>query len=90
LYLLYRVKLAQIGENQLFAIKIFRITNSLISNVNALVSEVKVMKEINHPNLVNLIEFNEAMPYQVTHIIFLLLLLIEKEWQTELKGMQRS
>jgi hypothetical protein len=29
------------------------------------------MKEINHPNLVNLIEFNEAMPYLVIHFYIL-------------------
>ena len=47
------------------AIKVFKKDHALSANIKALANEIQILKEINHPNLVNLIEFNDSMPYQV-------------------------
>jgi len=58
-----KVKLAQTAEGQLCAIKVFKKDHALSANIKALANEIQILKEINHPNLVNLIEFNDSMPY---------------------------
>ncbi|KAM3136501.1 hypothetical protein pb186bvf_011459 [Paramecium bursaria] len=53
-----------LNDQRLVALKIFKNTHALAQNIKALMTEIQIMKELNHPNLVNLIEFNEAMIYQ--------------------------
>jgi serine/threonine protein kinase len=57
------VKLAEDSTGQQLAIKVFKNNHALAANVKALANEIKVMQQINHPNLVNLIDYQEAMPY---------------------------
>jgi len=59
-----RVKLAQDPDTQTFyAIKVFKSNHALASNIKALANEINIMKTLNHPNLVNLIEYQENFPY---------------------------
>lgn len=63
-----RVKLASGSNGQYYAAKVFKNNHALTSNIKALVNEIKIMQKLNHLNLVNLIEYNESMPYLVYNL----------------------
>jgi serine/threonine protein kinase len=65
----FRVKLALGSNGQHYAIKVFKNNHALAANIKALANEIKIMQQMNHPNLVNIIEFNESMPYLVLLIL---------------------
>ncbi|CAD8124980.1 unnamed protein product [Paramecium sonneborni] len=46
------------------AIKIFKKDHDTAQNIKALTNEILILQKLNHPNLVNLIEFSNALPYR--------------------------
>ncbi|CAD8198065.1 unnamed protein product [Paramecium pentaurelia] len=58
-----KVKLGEENGKKV-AIKIFKNQHDTAQNIKALTNEINILKQLNHPNLVNLIEFNNALPYR--------------------------
>ncbi|CAD8114527.1 unnamed protein product [Paramecium primaurelia] len=58
-----KVKLAE-KDGKKVAIKLFKTQHNTAKNIKALVNEIKILKQLNHPNVINLIQFSDALPYK--------------------------
>ncbi|CAD8207846.1 unnamed protein product [Paramecium octaurelia] len=58
-----KVKLGE-HDGKKVAIKIFKSNHGTAANIKTLTNEINILKQLNHPNLVNLIEFNSALQYR--------------------------
>jgi serine/threonine protein kinase len=59
-----KVKLGYDAQTQQYhAIKIFKKTHSFEKNRDSLKKEYQMMKHLNHPNLINLVEIKEEAEY---------------------------